>query len=180
MGEEYRKTEAMRTAAAQEIRRRHDPTTQVSSDGAGVRYHTEGTNREERSGKSAEWSGADTDILVKEEKDETSRLAGGGGGKLDEYSDAAGITGKRSKTATWGHSGRKEQQLGGDLHGHKRTGSGIGRPPWGKIRGKGKGFRLVRKPGRQVLSGGGQGGGPQGLRSGRKPRGGPPGSGRGS
>ena len=91
--------------------------------------------------------------------------------------DGAGITGKRSGTATWGHSGQRERHLGCHFRNCRRGKSG--RLPLGGARGKGKDFRTVGKPGQQVLRSGGQVGGPRGLQSGGKPRGGPPVSGRG-
>ena len=66
--------------AAQESRRRQEPTAQVSSDGSGEEYRVEETEREESANESAEWSGADTDKLATEDEAATTGGRGGGGG----------------------------------------------------------------------------------------------------
>ena len=109
----------------------------------------------------------DKEESATEEKAET--VGGVGWDNKDVDGDIGGITGKRRSSATQGHSGQQGQQLGGHLHGSGWGGSGM--PPWGKTRGKGKGCRPAGKPGQRVLKSGGQGGGLQGLQSGKTPGG---------
>ena len=127
MGVVRRKTAETKTLGAWESGRRHKSTTQMSRNGAGELYCTEGTDRGESADENAEWSSADTDELATEE-DETAGRAGGG--KKDADGNGRGITGKWIRTATWGHIGRRGRHLGGHLRGCRQ--GGIGRPPWGE------------------------------------------------
>ena len=61
----------MRTMAARERGRSHEPKSQVSSNGAGGEYRAEVTDREESANESAEWSGEDTEDSAMEEEDVT-------------------------------------------------------------------------------------------------------------
>ena len=71
-----RKKAEMKMTAARDIRRRHDPTAQVSSDREGEEYCAEVTDRQESADESAEWSGAETKKLATEEEAETAGGAG--------------------------------------------------------------------------------------------------------
>ena len=114
-----------------------------------------GNNHEESVDKSAEWSGGLTDRLETEEKTETAGGAAGvRGGQTDADGNGAGIGRKRCKSAIRERSGGRGQHLGCHLQGRGLGGSG--RPPWGKTRGMGEGFRPMGKPGWRVIWGGNQ------------------------